>query len=206
MKHKSKPTKKKNSGPSLVSKLLRTLVPCFGPPAKQNTVDRDVEKSPPPAPPISPSTNVREKQPAEALPELKPVEQELSPPPTTVSQDMQLTHETTPIPPPLQPVDIPPPSDDPAVVVPPTPTKTLPPEETAGLTSGAVQPPGSTGSSKRDSMNDVHRDPDSENESDASTSFTDEEGVDTAPIEDPEDEEERLIANGGAGIPIGPVC
>ena len=38
------------------------------------------------------------------------------------------------------------------------------------------------------------------------TSFTDEDDIeDATPLDDVEDEEERLIMQGGAGIPIGPV-
>ena len=48
---------------------------------------------------------------------------------------------------------------------------------------------------------------DSENESDGSTSFTDEEEeAEGTHLDEAEDEEERLIMNGGAGIPVGPVC
>ena len=43
-------------------------------------------------------------------------------------------------------------------------------------------------------------------ESDGSSSFTDEDDIeDATPLDDVEDEEERLIMQGGAGIPIGPV-
>ena len=112
-------------------------------------------------------------------------------------------------PPPLHPIDIPPHSEDPSVVVPPTPTKLLPREETEGLTSGAVVPPGATGHEHQDSSHDHHHHnthtQDLENESDGSTSLTDEESDDEAQMDEIEDEEERLIMNGGAGIPIGAV-
>ena len=94
---------------------------------------------------------------------------------------------------------------DTEVLVPPTPTQLLPVEETDGLTSGAVQAPGSTGEeslhnhSRRSSRNMGE-------ESDGSSSFTDEDDIeDATPLDDVEDEEERLIMQGGAGIPIGPV-
>ncbi|KAG8874035.1 hypothetical protein FRC20_006880 [Serendipita sp. 405] len=76
------------------------------------------------------------------------------------------------------------PTNEAEVVVPPA-TELLPVAETEGVTSGAVQPPGSTG---------VEND-----ESDAGA--TDDERH--RPLED-EDDEERLILNGGNGIPIGP--
>ncbi|KAG8834709.1 hypothetical protein FRC17_007615 [Serendipita sp. 399] len=76
------------------------------------------------------------------------------------------------------------PTNDAELVVPPA-TELLPLTETEGVTSGAVQAPGSTG---------VEND-----ESEAGA--TDDERH--RPMED-EDDEERLILNGGNGIPIGP--
>jgi carboxy-terminal domain RNA polymerase II polypeptide A small phosphatase len=74
------------------------------------------------------------------------------------------------------------------VVVPPTPKhELLPLADTEGVTSGAVQAPGSTGLEVDDSE----------------ASITDDERH--RPL-DEEDDEERLIMNGGNGIPIGPVC
>lgn len=197
-------TTKKKVKPSLFSKLFRVLVPCISSASTKHAHAVDVDL-PPPTEAAGPSTEVKEK-PLVKEPESKPAEQPSPPATDAVPEQATAPRQTTPIPPPLQPVDIPPPSDDPAVVVPPTPTKTLPPEETAGLTSGAVQPPGSRGATKReDSLHEVHRH-ESENESDASTSFTDdEEGEDGTHMDEVEDEEERLIANGGAGIPIGAV-
>ncbi|TFY72138.1 hypothetical protein EVG20_g878 [Dentipellis fragilis] len=85
------------------------------------------------------------------------------------------------------------------VIVPPTPTKLLPEAETEGVTSGAVQPPGSTGEEVAGVRAESSGD-----ESDG-TSFTEEEeGEDGAGVEEVEDEEDRLIMSGGAGIPIGP--
>lgn len=79
-------------------------------------------------------------------------------------------------------------SEDSNVVVPPSPTThVLPEDETAGVTSGAVVPPGSTGV-------------ESAEESDESSML----GEDEERKIEEEDEEERLILNGGAGIPIGP--
>lgn len=60
-------------------------------------------------------------------------------------------------------------------------------DDTAGVTSGAVQAPGSTGLEGEDSESSV----------------VDEERHRTL---EEEDDEERLIMNGGNGIPIGPVC
>jgi hypothetical protein len=77
---------------------------------------------------------------------------------------------------------------DAEVVIPPTSSPDLLPlADTGGVTSGAVQAPGSTGLEGEDSESSV----------------VDEERH--RPLEE-EDDEERLILNGGNGIPIGPVC
>ncbi|KAG8932485.1 hypothetical protein FRC02_001008 [Tulasnella sp. 418] len=94
--------------------------------------------------------------------------------------------------------------------VPPSPSKLLPKSETEGVTSGAVQPPGSTGGESHNH----HPAPTTTagtvtTESDDG-SFTDEveaeagdnEAETGAPSEDEDDEEERLIMQGGTGIPI----
>lgn len=83
---------------------------------------------------------------------------------------------------------VPPPVNDQTVVIPPSPTTQVRTEDLDGLTSGSVQPPGSTGREH-------------ENESE-DTGFTDDE-MDKE-MQEAEDEEDRLIREGGAGIPIGP--
>lgn len=86
------------------------------------------------------------------------------------------------------------------VIVPPTPSRishTLPLEETQGLTAGAVVPPGAT-------ADDYHQNAVVGADDSEGTSFTDDEFHD-APEEDMEAEEARLVANGGSGIPTGPV-
>ena len=99
------------------------------------------------------------------------------------------------------PVDLPAAND---LTVTSTPSKTLlPVAETEGVTSGAVQPPGSKGD---DVVHTRTHSQDSGDESDATTTFTEEDDMDELnAIDDLEDEEERLIMNGGVGIPIGPV-
>lgn len=81
----------------------------------------------------------------------------------------------------------------PAEVVVPPAAQLLPLEETDGVTSGAVQPPGSTGEP-------IARIPTNES-SDYPDSMMDEEIA----MLDEQEEEERLMRNGGNGIPIGPV-
>lgn len=85
------------------------------------------------------------------------------------------------------------------MLTPPSPTL-LPEAETEGLTSGAVQPPGSTGVPPSPERSSANVDG---NESDR-TSFTEDDDLNDVDI-DEDEEEDKLIMNGGAGIPIGPV-
>ncbi|KAL0956289.1 hypothetical protein HGRIS_002447 [Hohenbuehelia grisea] len=91
---------------------------------------------------------------------------------------------------------LPPSADEDVILQPPPSTHLLPQEDTDGLTSGAVQPPGATALQ----VAKLHA-PDSE-ESD-STKVADEDADDHAMMDELA-EEERLIRNGGAGIPMGP--
>ncbi|KAI0744170.1 HAD-like domain-containing protein [Daedaleopsis nitida] len=183
----------------LFSKLLRVLVPCVGPSSRAHTIDLDDEKGKSSSSKANDSTSgLKEKQAAKEAEDLPPAPQETTP------NGAQASTSDAEIPPPLQPIDIPEQPDDPNVLVPPTPTKTLPLEETEGVTSGAVQPPGSTG---EESIHNHSRRNSSHmgDETDGSTSFTEDEELDDGtPIDEVEDEEERLIMQGGAGIPIGP--
>lgn len=98
-------------------------------------------------------------------------------------------------------IESPPPAEDTAVETPVIlpPTQILPDEETHGMTSGAVQPPGSVDGSTS-VQKQTHP---SEEEESEGTSFTEDDDQDLHVEE--EDEEDKLILNGGAGIPIGPV-
>ncbi|KAH0827837.1 NIF-domain-containing protein [Lanmaoa asiatica] len=200
---------------SFISKLVRKLVPCVAPNDRAHTVDIDVldttrplaqgsSTSKPADPPVP-----NEKQRPEGESQEKEREKVL-PPPISVPKD----------PSPVTNQDV-------EVVVPPTPTKVLLPiSETEGVTSGAVQPPGSTGSDIFSPQPIPHSDlshtssaatqPHTGDISHSATtdsdgSFTDEEargeGEEPEPEEgEPmeEDDEDALIMNGGAGIPIGP--
>ncbi|KAF9461294.1 HAD-like domain-containing protein [Collybia nuda] len=121
--------------------------------------------------------------------------------------DQEMHQDGTPAPePPLAvatlavpPINVhPPPSPtDSEIIVPPPPsTHLLPEDETDGLTSGAVQPPGST--VDQVVRSNTH---DSSEESDG-TSYTDDDGEDRRMLDENE-EEARLIRQGGSGIPIG---
>lgn len=77
------------------------------------------------------------------------------------------------------------------VIVPPSPThQLLPPSETAGVTSGAVQPPGSTGREEEDESQAANSDDDGEPQDGAEGTVPD------------EDEEDAIVLRGGLGIPI----
>ncbi|KIM45034.1 hypothetical protein M413DRAFT_441678 [Hebeloma cylindrosporum] len=84
------------------------------------------------------------------------------------------------------------PTDADVVVTPPVSASLLPQDETDGMTSGAVQPPGSSGTEI------VHTHSHDSDDSDH-TNYTDDDH--DLPHED--DEEVRLIKSGGSGIPIG---
>jgi len=176
---------------SFLARLVRKLVPCIPAPG-----DHDIDLNPVVSPPSEPQNN------PENSPENVPAEPVSSP-----AKDTPKPDSTPPAPPPLT---IPPNTDADPVVVPPTPTnQLLPPSETEGMTSGAVVPPGSSGTiNKRHShhsttpTNGVAVDA----EESEGSSFTESEDIDDINNDDAEDEEDRLIMNGGVGIPIGPVC
>jgi carboxy-terminal domain RNA polymerase II polypeptide A small phosphatase len=93
--------------------------------------------------------------------------------------------------------------DDIALVVSPAPAnQLLPRSETDGLTSGAVQPPGSTGEETKHEIVRISID---ESREDTDGSFEDEPFVDGLQVDEWEDDEQRLIRQGGNGIPLGPV-
>ncbi|KAE9411165.1 NIF-domain-containing protein, partial [Gymnopus androsaceus JB14] len=99
------------------------------------------------------------------------------------------------------------PTDSEIIIPPPPSTQLLPEDETDGVTSGAVQPPGSTGDSPL--VRTITRDSDSE--ASDGTHFTEDDQVEAdlhqSLLLEEQAEEERLIRNGGSGIPIvdGPI-
>ena len=177
--------------PSLLSRILHILVPCISPQSTTHTVELDSQ-------PIS-------KSPLQEKLESKP----------TVHTDEVVRQDTAPLIPPSLPSDltkltlVTPSSSRPAIALPsdnveevvPIPTAHLLPEdETAGMTSGAVQVPGSKGDSP--TIEKPHPSPAltvGDGEDSEGTSYTEED------IDEQEDDEDRLIFNGGAGIPTGPV-
>ncbi|KAL5631457.1 hypothetical protein ACGC1H_007098 [Rhizoctonia solani] len=187
----SKSKKKKQHG--FWASLKAALIPCAAPSTAHPIEEDLVPAEPTPAPASmerekeKPTAPISEKPPV-PVSEPQPVEPASSPKTsTTVAPEPKSVKPTVA---PLVPVPVPAPAPaEPEEVVPPSPKPQLiPHEESEGMTSGAVQPPGSTGA-----------------ETDGETSFTDDEDGNKE-LEDPEaeDEEERLILAGGAGIPIGP--
>lgn len=180
------PTKKSNlngqghpqpSRSSFLSRLFRMIVPCVFPSPAAHPIE--LPDTPHPITPLP-----QEKPPLKSpeiqhgVPEEVPKPESSKPTVDTLVQNVPATTESL------------------EVVVPPTPTTPhlLPSEETEGMTSGAVQPPGSKGDSPTQEKS--QHSPISENEE---SEYSEED------IEDPEDDEDRLIYNGGAGIPIGSV-
>jgi len=162
-------------GSSFLSKFFRFIAPCaFPSPASHPIELPDFQPPQEKVPSKTPEHHVAEAQPAETSK------------PTTAPQE----HE------PQEAISVAPVGDFTEVVVPPTPTipHLLPPEETEGMTSGAVQPPGSKGDTPVHEK--AQHTPISENED---SEYTDEDP------DELDDEEDRLIYSGGAGIPIGPV-
>ncbi|KAJ3778739.1 HAD-like domain-containing protein [Lentinula raphanica] len=194
-------TKPSRSKPSILSKLLRVLIPCI--PSSPHSQPFEIEE-----PKIPPVLNAEKAKPLQEIPEAASAEE---PSPSKAESDASITETSIPLPLSITP----PPATTPTtpdgdVILPPTPTNQLLPQaETEGMTSGAVVPPGSSGTvdSKRSSHYSTSRSngvADGE-ESDGTSSFTDDDELeDVQNLNDIEDEEDRLISNGGAGIPIGP--
>jgi RNA polymerase II subunit A small phosphatase-like protein len=198
---------------SFISKLVRKLVPCVAPNDRAHVVDIDVLDATRPLPQASTTSKPADPPVPNEKHRSEPDSQEkehekVAPPPISIPKDP--SPSTSP---------------DVEVIVPPTPTKALLPiSETEGVTSGAVQPPGSTGSDIFSAQpTDLPHtssapvpphvgDTSHSTTTDSDGSFTDDEvhgeGEEAEPEEgEPmeEDDEDALILNGGAGIPIGPV-
>ncbi|CCM05067.1 uncharacterized protein FIBRA_07273 [Fibroporia radiculosa] len=204
-------SKTKRARRSFFVKFMHVLVPCVG---SSQSDHFDESKIVSPLPTSEGSLPMHREKPAakegkDLPPTPPPVQEPLSSAPTEVPAQ-STPEEAVSVPQQaalsLQPLIVPTQVEEPSeqdIVIPPTPTRSLlPQDETEGMTSGAVQPPGSTGD---EIMHEHSRARESGDESDGSTSFTEDEELDDGgPIDDIEDEEERLIMNGGAGIPTGP--
>lgn len=171
------------------SKLFRILVPCASP-SPTHPIEIDVPTSPqssPSKPDEQPALEANDETPQKSSPKSPPAA-----PLETLTSEIEIEFKDEP----EKPVAVVQVEETTEIVHPTTPTL-LPQSETEGLTSGAVQAPGSTG--RPPSPEKPHHD---DGDSDR-TSFTEDE-LDE-PHLDEDDDEDRLILNGGAGIPIGPV-
>lgn len=196
---------------SLISRLFRSLVPCLGPSHLPNEAVDDAVSDP-----NSSAAALRDKsaRDVEKDPSLRPVQETPvakqsesdQPHPGTDSTSLPLVPAAELAPQQLN-VTLPEPAtpdNNLDIVVPPTPTKVIPESETGGVTSSAVVPPGSTAEEVAHLRAQHAHEPSSGDESDG-TSFTEDEEVEDVPgIDEAEDDEDRLILSGGAGIPIGP--
>ena len=166
------------SGPSFLSRVVTKVVPCVG-----TTPDTLPRSDSPDANPSFPLKTI-----SISTPDASPQnghDLDISPP---------VTAGFTILPGSSNP---PSPTDSDIVVLPPVSATLLPEDETDGMTSGAVQPPGSHGTEL------VHTHSHDSSEDSDHTSFTDDENEHQR---HEEDEEKRLMKSGGSGIPIGPVC
>ena len=211
VKHEKPP--KSQTKQSFLNKLVRVFIPCVTPSSRAHDIELPGDPQPTSTTPAlkekhasigtvggasSPAQNGRTPEPAQSSHQTS----DPSTSSTVVSQQPVPRSDTLPQPSKdATPVDLAAPND---LTVTSTPSKTLlPVAETEGVTSGAVQPPGSKGD---DVVHTRTHSQDSGDESDATTTFTEEDDMDEMNvIDDLEDEEERLIMNGGVGIPIGPV-
>lgn len=202
----------RSSKPSFIARMVRRLVPCCGPSSAHLLEDHPSAHNS--------SLALKEKQAevvsAKDVPNHNPGPSQSPSNPTIPADPSALARTDTASSLPL--ATAPPIATSPTVIaedaiIPPT-KHLLPEEETEGVTSGAVQAPGSTGEENQEHHH-VHIHPhtansgtnnsnghsNNGNESDVTG---DEEYEDANGMEDIEDEEDRLIRQGGAGIPIGP--
>lgn len=189
----------RSSKPSFFLRLARKLVPCTST-SRTHTLDVDDKASG--TSELESSIVLKEKH------GFKDIEKESgpshlskatidsspAPTPTDTSSSLPLAPSN-----PVAIISLPSPVDS-EVIIPPS-KQLLPESETEGVTSGAVQAPGSTGDEiLHDHTMHGHL---SGNETDDTGATGDEEYQDANNMEDIEDEEDRLIRQGGAGIPIG---
>ena len=196
---------------SFLNKLVRALIPCVVPSSRTHDIGLPGD-----AQPSVGGSAVKEKPgPVGTVGESSLTQNGRTADPAHPSNQTSVpstSSATTPLKPTPRPDATPQPSDDVTQVdlaaandptVAPTPSRTLlPVADPEGVTSGAVQPPGSRGD---DVVHTRTHSQDSGDESDVATTFTEEDDPDENPLDDMEDEEEPLIMNGGVGIPIGPV-
>jgi RNA polymerase II subunit A small phosphatase-like protein len=168
---------------SFFSRILHLLLPCISPQSTSHIVELDSQ---------TPLQEKFDSKPTVQIDEVLPKDTTLAPVPLTADLTIPTLVTSSSSRPPT-------PFSEHAEEVVPTPTThLLPQDETAGMTSGAVQPPGSKGDSP--TVEKSHSSPpNGDGDESEGTSYTEED------LEEQEDDEDRLIFNGGAGIPTGPV-
>ncbi|KAI0283809.1 hypothetical protein BC826DRAFT_973645, partial [Russula brevipes] len=178
---------------SFISRLFRALVPCIGP-SRLPTEDANQVVSDP----DSSAAALREKpsaHDAEKDSSLRPVQET----PVTNESLSEQPHPGADLAPSPSGVVIAEPGPKPLHVVPPTAKS-----ETGGVTSSAVVPPGSTAEEVAQ-LRALHPHESSSGDESDGTSFTEDEEVEDVPgVDEAEDDEDRLVLSGGAGIPVGP--
>ena len=209
VKHEKPP--KSQTKQSFLNKLVRVLIPCVTPSSRAHDIELPGDAQPTSTGPTAkeklasvgtvgePSSSIqngRTPEPAQSSHQTG----DPSTSSTVVSPQLAPRPDTLPQPP-KDATSVEPATGNDLTII-STPSKNLPPvAERENVTSGAVQPPGSKGD---DIVHTRTHSQDSGDESDATT-FTEEDDGEEHVIDDLEDEEERLIMNGGVGIPIGPV-
>lgn len=181
------------TGPSFLSRVLSKFVPCVGADPRM-IIDQDDRGLPLPTTHKASNNHV----------EMRNVQPGPFVAPLTIGQP---TIDLASLPFAITPTTAsrpPSPTDSEIIVPPPSNTQLLPEDETDGVTSGAVQPPGSTGSAPGEIVRAHTHDTASTGDESDGTTYTDDEGEERQIAMD-QDEEDRLIKNGGSGIPIGPV-
>ncbi|KAF8070196.1 protein phosphatase [Lyophyllum atratum] len=179
--------------PSLFSRVVHKVVPCVSPDPEDFKIDFNGDDDIVTAEPrsLKDSSNGANHEMQQITPENPALSSGTSSP-----LDLELLPLTIPSVPGHPP---PSPTDSEIIVTPPPSSHLLPEDETDGVTSGAVQPPGSTGSTTVEVARTHSHD--SADESDGTT-YTDDEDDRRMALE--QDDEEALIKKGGSGIPIGP--
>ncbi|KAG9082297.1 hypothetical protein FS749_006962 [Ceratobasidium sp. UAMH 11750] len=188
----SKPKKKKRHG--FWASLKAALIPCAAP-SSAHPIDEDPVINQPAV--VSPAEREKD-QPSPSVvsekPAVAPTESHSADPTaSTVTGTTAVPEQHRPAialsVPVSAPVPVSPPTE-PEEVIPPSPKpQLLSQEESEGMLSGSVQAPGSTGAPETETEGSLTDD------EDAARDLEDQEA---------EDDEERLIMQGGAGIPIGP--
>lgn len=194
--------------PSLLTRVVYKVVPCVG--SQPVTPTEPTSNADPPGQRTDSTTEVKQRA-ATTSGSLNTTSQSVDQNSAPVDAQMQ---EIAMVPlhspsGPSSPTPIPPENPDAEVIIPPPPSaQLLPEDETDGVTSGAVQPPGSSAHHRSTPTNLTSSPLPSTGDLTVTRTTTrdTEESDDTHLTESvlEDEEEERLIRSGGVGIPLGP--